>query len=128
LARYTGPMKSYLSLSLSLLTAALLSGCAGGLERARQAAYDDYWQCVSHAVQPLILGSPLSAGASVQTAQTRCAGSWNRFEAQQIALVQSRLRRDNADLGNRLGQEQARVWRQRATRALTDYVIEQRRR
>lgn len=121
-------MNHHLLLTPALLLAMLLSGCAGGLERARQAAYDDYWQCVSQAVQPLILGSPLPASASVRTAQSRCASAWNRFEARQIALVQSRLTSDNAELGNRLGQEQARVWRQRATRALTDYVIEQRQR
>ena len=121
-------MNAHKAMALLLVFAALLAGCAGGLERARQAAYDDYWQCVSQAVQPLILGSPLSASASVQSAQGQCSQAWSRFETQQIALVQSRLTRDNAELGQRLGREQARVWRQRATRALTDYLIEQRQR
>ncbi len=110
-----------------LVVSMFLAGCAGGLENRREAAYDHYWHCVSQAVQPYVLGSPLPARQSVLAAQASCSTAYTQFENAQTALVQSRLQRDNARLGERLGVEQARVWRRRVTQAMTDYVIEQRR-
>ena len=110
-----------------LVVSTSLAGCAGGLDNRREAAYDTYWGCVGQAVQPYVLGSPLSARQSVLAAQASCSTAYTQFEDAQTALVQSRLQRDNARLGERLGVEQARVWRRRVTQAMTDYVIEQRR-
>ena len=52
-----------------LVVSMFLAGCAGGLENRREAAYDHYWHCVSQAVQPYVLGSPLPARQSVLAAQ-----------------------------------------------------------
>lgn len=99
-----------------------LAGCASDPQSATRAAYDNYWGCVSTAVRPYIDQRQLSSHEAAMRAQAACNATYQQYRSTQIGVVRGTVASDNYDLADRLGAQQALVWRRRATRALDDYV------